>query len=70
MLKKEFIKKYDTAIRSMAIANDVDMSVGRDMLIYEIKCRAGIMDRADTYAGVPDNLDWDMAIVDYKSITD
>lgn len=70
MLKKEFAKKYDGAIRSVAVANNVDMAVGRDMLIYEARVAAGDIERVDTYEGVPEGTDLKAVFADYKSITD
>lgn len=70
MKKKEFAKKYDGAIRSVAIANNVDMGVARDMLIYEAKVAAGYIKREDTYKGVPAGTDLKEVFADWKSITD
>lgn len=70
MLKEEFAKKYDGAIRSVAVANDKDMAVGRDMLIYEARVAAGDIQRVDTYQGVPEGFNLARCYKDYKSITD
>ncbi|QHI72908.1 hypothetical protein [Aminipila terrae] len=71
MLNKEFEKKYDGVIRSIAIAEGgKDMSVGSDMLKYEIRVHAGRVTRQDTYQGIPEDFDWQQATEDLDSITD
>lgn len=70
MLKEKFEKKYDGAIRSVAVANEVDMAVARDMLIYEARVASGDIQRVDTYHGVPDGFNLARCYKDYKSITD
>ncbi|WP_312095186.1 hypothetical protein [Aminipila sp.] len=67
MLKKEFMKKYDGVIRSIAVIQGVDMGVAADMLIYEIRVHAGIVKREDTYM---EEVDWKQARKDLDSIID
>ncbi len=67
MLKKEFMKKYDGVIRSIAVVQGVDMGVAADMLIYEIRVHAGIVKREDTYI---EEVDWKQAQNDLNSIID
>ncbi|MBE6035939.1 MAG: hypothetical protein E7222_14765 [Clostridiales bacterium] len=67
MLKKEFMKKYDEVIRSIAVIQGVDMGVAVDMLIYEIRVHAGIVKREDTYI---EEVDWKQAQNDLNSIID
>ncbi|WP_312354870.1 hypothetical protein [Aminipila sp.] len=67
MLKKEFMKKYDGVIRSIAVIQGVDMGVATDMLIYEIRVHAGIVKREDTYI---EEVDWKQAQKDLDSIID
>ncbi len=70
MLKKEFAKKYDAVIRSIGIAQECDMGVAMDMLIYEIRVHANRVPREDTYQGIPEDFDWKQATEDLDSITD
>lgn len=67
MLKKEFVKKYDAIIKSIAISQGVDMGVATDMLIYEIRVHAGIVKRQDTYI---EEVNWKQAKEDLDNITD
>ncbi|MHC1723181.1 MAG: hypothetical protein AB9836_08265 [Aminipila sp.] len=67
MLKKEFVKKYDGVIKSIATKQGVDMGVATDMLTYEIRVHAGILKRQDTYV---EEVDWKQAKEDLDSITD
>lgn len=67
MLKKEFAKKYDAIIKSIAISQGVDMGVATDMLIYEIRVHAGIVKRQDTYI---EEVNWKQAKEDLDNITD
>lgn len=70
MTKKNFEEKYDDTIRAIAIAQEVDMGTGSDMLKYEIRVKAGRVDREDAYKGIPNNFDWQQATADLDSITD
>lgn len=70
MTNREFNEKYDAQVRALAIAQEVDMGVGADMLKYELRVKACRVKRGDTYKGIPENFDWQQAIVDMDSITD
>lgn len=65
---KDFAKKYDGAIRGIAIAEDCDMGVATDMLKYEIRVRLGMQKKQDSYRGIPQGFDWTQAEADYKEL--
>lgn len=67
MTDKQFTEKYDAEIRTIARANNVDMGVGLAMLVYELKCRIGMIEKEDNYAGI-DELDLTEAVADYQAM--
>lgn len=75
MKRKEFDAKYDAVIRSVATVNAVDMGVGSDMLISSIRgyngetySDANGVYPFDTYAGIPEDFNWEEAAEDYKKL--
>lgn len=73
--KKEFEKKYREVIFAVATANDVDLSVGCDMLVSSIKGYAGMTyvtsegrQLYDEYDGVPENFNYRECLSDWFSV--
>ncbi len=73
--KKEFEKKYREVIFTITKANDVDLSVGYNMLISSIKGYAGMTYMGggerklyDEYAGIPENFNYSECLSDWFSL--
>lgn len=73
--RKEFDRKYRAVIYAVASANDVDLSVGSDMLVSSIKCHAGMTYKTnegrilyDEYLGIPENFNYRECLSDWFSV--
>lgn len=75
MKKEVFVKKYDKEIRAIATANNVDLHVGCDMFISNIKhafnvcfMQAGVWVPAEKYKGIADDYKYNAAAIDYLQV--
>lgn len=75
MNRQYFAKKYDTEIRAIASANEVDLSVGCDMFICNIKhafnvCHTvnGELVLFEEYEGLTGNYNYRPAAIDYLQV--
>lgn len=73
--KKDFDKKYREVIFAVATDNDVDLSVGSDMLVSSIKGHAGMTYKTnegrvlyDEYPGIPENFNYRECLSDWFSV--